>query len=148
MQLSLTILVSASLTVNQIITEDLTVIMAGIGKQINTMLSRVEVNASHCPQLTRDLQITRKLPSIDGIHSQLFCSGKFSPFNDKYYVSDSNMQIHDREKWVCRLCIFIFLKLGMSQYATALLCILFLSLKIIEIILIIGLESILVTERK
>lgn len=106
MQLSLTTLVSASTTVNQIITEDLTGIMAGIGKQINMMLSRVEVNASHCPQLTRDLQITLKLPSIDGIHSQLFCSGKFSPFNDKYYVSDSNMQIHDRKKWVYRSLYF------------------------------------------
>lgn len=66
-------------TVNQMITENWAGIMAGMGKQINTMLSGVGVNASQCPQPARDLHIndfTLQLPSMPSILS-FFAAGDY-----------------------------------------------------------------------
>ncbi|XP_061184648.1 ganglioside GM2 activator-like [Saccostrea echinata] len=66
-------------TVQQMITEDWAGIMGGIGKQIQTMLSSVGVNASQCPQPPRDLRINDYTISIPSIPSVLtwFAAGDY-----------------------------------------------------------------------
>lgn len=137
------------------ITENWAGIMAGIGKQINTMLSGVGVNASQCPQPARDLHINDfsfQIPSMPSILS-FFAA----VINDKYYFWQFHVDKLKKKNRYIGLCNFIgnelvcngitiqFLK---QQKALKRSCILYLSLKILEIILMFGLESVLVSKKK